>query len=75
MTLLQIAPPTREDVDFVLPTSAEELETLAAPINGKYADFDWTPIRYIHRKMATRETGRPVPVEPGRLRDAVCATA
>jgi trehalose 6-phosphate synthase len=51
VTLLQIAPPTREDVNAYSDIRAE-LERLAGSINGKYADFNWTPIRYIHRSVA-----------------------
>jgi len=51
VTLLQIAPPTREDVSSY-GDIRRELEMLTGAINGRYADFDWTPIRYIHRKMA-----------------------
>jgi trehalose 6-phosphate synthase len=50
VTLMQIAPPTREDVDAYADIR-RELETLSGAINGEFADFDWTPIRYIHRQM------------------------
>jgi trehalose 6-phosphate synthase len=29
----------------------EELEQLSGSINGEYGDFDWTPVRYIHRNV------------------------
>jgi trehalose-6-phosphate synthase len=32
-----------------------ELEALSGKINGKFGDFDWTPLRYVHRSVA-RET-------------------
>ncbi len=32
-----------------------ELEALSGKINGKFGDFDWTPLRYIHRSVP-RET-------------------
>jgi len=48
VSLLQIAPPTREDVDAYAQIR-EELEHLTGSINGRLADFNWTPIRYIHR--------------------------
>ena len=51
VTLMQIAPPTREDVDAYADIR-EELERLSGAINGRFADFDWTPIRYIHRNVA-----------------------
>jgi trehalose 6-phosphate synthase len=47
-TLMQIAAPTREDVD-VYADIRRELEQLSGAINGKFGDFDWTPVRYIHR--------------------------
>src|SRR5690606_20179259 len=28
-----------------------ELESLSGSINGRYAAFDWTPIKYIHRAV------------------------
>ncbi len=48
VTLMQIAPPTREDVEAYADIR-EELESLSGEINGRFADFDWTPVRYIHR--------------------------
>jgi trehalose 6-phosphate synthase len=51
VTLLQIAPPTREDVQSYADIR-EELERLSGAINGRFADFNWTPIRYIHRSVA-----------------------
>lgn len=51
MTLMQIAPPTREDVDAYADIRME-LEGLSGAINGAFGDIDWTPIRYIHRNVA-----------------------
>jgi len=50
VTLMQIAPPTREDV-AAYTDIREELEQLSGSINGEYGDFDWTPVRYIHRNI------------------------
>ncbi|MHB2264631.1 alpha,alpha-trehalose-phosphate synthase (UDP-forming) [Aliihoeflea sp. PC F10.4] len=50
VTFLQIAPPTREDVDAYADIRSE-LEHLSGSINGRFADFNWTPIRYIHRSV------------------------
>jgi len=50
ITLLQIAPPTREDV-AAYRDIRDELEGLSGSINGQYADLNWTPIRYIHRPV------------------------
>lgn len=54
VTLMQIAPPTREDV-AAYTDIREELEQLSGSINGEYGNFDWTPVRYIHRNIP-RET-------------------
>jgi trehalose 6-phosphate synthase len=50
VTLMQIAPPTRENVE-AYGEIREELEKLSGAINGEFADFDWTPVRYIHRSI------------------------
>jgi trehalose 6-phosphate synthase len=50
VSLLQIAPPTREDVSAYTAIRSE-LEGLTGAINGRYADFNWTPVRYIHRSV------------------------
>jgi trehalose 6-phosphate synthase len=50
VTLMQIAPPTREDVEAYADIR-EELESLTGAINGRFGDFDWTPLRYIHRNV------------------------
>jgi trehalose 6-phosphate synthase len=47
---MQIAPPTREDVEAYADIR-EELESLTGAINGRFGDFDWTPLRYIHRSV------------------------
>ncbi|MGR3484578.1 MAG: alpha,alpha-trehalose-phosphate synthase (UDP-forming) [Paracoccaceae bacterium] len=49
-TLLQIAPPSREDVEAYREIR-EELERLAGSVNGEYAELDWTPIRYLRRPL------------------------
>lgn len=50
VTFMQIAPPSREDVEAYSDIRIE-LETLSGSINGQFADFDWTPLRYIHRPI------------------------
>ncbi len=50
VSLLQIAPPTREDVS-AYPTIRKELEGMTGSINGRFADINWTPVRYIHRAV------------------------
>ena len=49
-TLLQIAPPTREDVQAYAEIR-DEMERLTGQINGRHSEIDWTPIRYIHRTL------------------------
>jgi len=51
VTLLQIAPPTRSDV-HEYSEIRQALETQAGHINGRYADFDWSPIRYLNKGFA-----------------------
>ncbi|QHQ34138.1 alpha,alpha-trehalose-phosphate synthase (UDP-forming) [Algicella marina] len=50
IAFLQIAPPTREEVQ-AYQDIREETEHLAGRINGRFATLNWTPIRYIHRAV------------------------
>ena len=53
ITLLQIAPPSRSDV----PEYREirrALEGAAGNINGRYSEFDWTPVRYLNKSFPHR---------------------
>ncbi|HEY7610688.1 MAG TPA: trehalose-6-phosphate synthase [Alphaproteobacteria bacterium] len=54
VTYLQIAAPSRIEIGRYR-EARRELERLAGKINGKYAEFDWQPIRYLNRgfKSAT----------------------
>jgi len=52
--LLQIAPPTREEVDTYQEIRAR-LEFQCGRINGEFGDTDWTPIRYVHRSYPRDE--------------------
>jgi trehalose 6-phosphate synthase len=54
MTLIQVASPTRDDLEAYIDIR-HELEAMTGKINGKFGDFDWTPLRYIYRSVA-RET-------------------
>jgi trehalose 6-phosphate synthase len=50
---MQIASPSRSDV----PEYREirrELEAAAGHINGRYAEFDWTPVRYLNKSFNHR---------------------
>ncbi len=49
--LVQIASPSREDVDAYADI-LRELESLCGQINGDFGDLSWMPVRYIHRTMA-----------------------
>ena len=49
-TLIQIAPPTREAV-AAYQDIRQELEVISGHVNGRFAELDWTPIRYIHRPV------------------------
>lgn len=50
VSFLQVASPTREAVDAYADIRIE-LETLTGSINGRFADFNWTPLRYINRAI------------------------
>jgi trehalose 6-phosphate synthase len=47
-TYLQITPPSRSEVPEYQ-NLRRELESAAGRVNGKYAECDWTPIRYVNR--------------------------
>jgi trehalose 6-phosphate synthase len=50
VTFMQIAPPTRIEVE-AYSNIRKELEELSGAINGEFGDFDWTPLRYIRRTI------------------------
>ena len=50
LSLLQIAPPTREEVPEY-GELRERLEREAGATNGRYAQPDWVPIRYVNRSF------------------------
>ncbi len=51
VTFLQIAPLSRADVR-AYSAIRRELEQAAGRTNGRFADTDWTPIRYLNRNFA-----------------------
>jgi trehalose 6-phosphate synthase len=51
VTMLQIAPPTREGVG-AYDAVRSQLEAVAGRINGRFADFTWVPVRCIHRALS-----------------------
>ncbi|MCB1748144.1 MAG: trehalose-6-phosphate synthase [Gammaproteobacteria bacterium] len=48
---LQVAQPSREDVPEYN-TLRLRLEALVGEINGRYAEFDWVPLRYLNKSYA-----------------------
>ncbi len=52
-TLMQIAPTSRNEVTQYQDLR-QELETEAGHINGTYADFDWTPVRYLNKGFSRK---------------------
>jgi trehalose 6-phosphate synthase len=53
VTLMQIAPPTRSEVPEYLEIR-RTLEAAAGHINGRFAEFDWTPLRYLNKTFNQR---------------------
>ena len=53
VTFLQIAPPSRSDVEAYRDLRAE-LAALAGDINGRLSTLTWTPIRYTNESYAPR---------------------
>ena len=54
VTLMQIAPPSRANIQGYREIR-RELEMSASAINGRFADFDWVPIRYINRSSGRNQ--------------------
>ena len=52
--LLQIAPPSREDVEAYQEIRAK-LEALTGHINGAYSTVDWVPVRYVNASFRRDE--------------------
>lgn len=52
-TLIQIAAPSREDVD-AYDDLRHAMDRICGSINGDYGELDWTPIRYLHRNVARK---------------------
>ncbi len=50
VSLVQVAPPTRSDVQSYQQIR-ESLESEAGRINGRFANLEWTPIRYLNRRF------------------------
>jgi len=50
VTFMQIAPPSRSDIDTYR-VIRRELEAEAGRINGRFAEVDWVPLRYLNRSF------------------------
>ena len=53
VTLMQIAPPTRSEVPEYTHIR-RSLETAAGHINGRFAEYDWMPVRYLNKSFNHR---------------------
>jgi trehalose 6-phosphate synthase len=51
VTFMQIAPPSRSDIQ-TYQRVRRELEGEAGRINGRFAEVDWVPLRYLNRSFA-----------------------
>lgn len=51
VSFLQIAPHSRSDI-AEYKTLRHDLEASVGAINGKFAEFDWTPLRYLNRAFS-----------------------
>ncbi len=55
VTFLQIAPLSRADV-LAYSEIRQNLEQSAGRLNGRFAEADWTPIRYLNRNFSHAQT-------------------
>ncbi|WP_207485975.1 alpha,alpha-trehalose-phosphate synthase (UDP-forming) [Arenibaculum pallidiluteum] len=53
VSFMQIAPPSRSDVPEYA-AIRRELEAAAGHINGRFADFDWVPLRYLNKSFSQK---------------------
>jgi len=53
VSFMQIAPPSRTDL-AEYQNIRRELEGMAGHINGRFAEFDWVPIRYLNKGFARK---------------------
>ncbi|HWI28105.1 MAG TPA: alpha,alpha-trehalose-phosphate synthase (UDP-forming) [Stellaceae bacterium] len=53
VTFMQVAPPTRSEVPEYTQIR-RSLETAAGHINGRFAEFDWMPLRYLNKSFNHR---------------------
>jgi trehalose 6-phosphate synthase len=50
VTFMQIAPPSRSDIE-TYQVIRRELEAEAGRVNGRFAEVDWVPLRYLNRSF------------------------
>ena len=50
VTFMQIAPPSRSDIE-TYQVIRRELEGEAGRVNGRFAEVDWVPLRYLNRSF------------------------
>ena len=53
VTFLQIAPPTRAEVPQYIEIR-QSLEQAAGHINGRFAEYDWVPLRYLNKGFSRK---------------------
>ncbi len=53
VVMLQIAPPSRSDVPEYMKLR-HEMEAACGHLNGAFAEFDWTPVRYLNKGFSRR---------------------
>ena len=51
VTYLQISPPSRDSVAQYR-TLRREIDQVAGRVNGRYAEFDWAPVRYLNKSFS-----------------------
>ncbi|PMS21585.1 alpha,alpha-trehalose-phosphate synthase (UDP-forming) [Trinickia dabaoshanensis] len=52
-TLIQIAAPSREDVD-AYGELRQQMDSICGALNSDYGELDWMPVRYIRRNVARK---------------------
>lgn len=53
LSMMQIAPPSRAELDAYIEIR-RELDELTGHVNGRFAELDWTPIRFLTRSFPRR---------------------
>ncbi len=53
VALMQVAPPSRAELDAYIDIR-RELDEMTGHVNGRFADLDWTPIRFLTKSFPRR---------------------